>query len=244
VNTSMNIAIIGYGKMGKSIEKEALKLNHQIIARIDDQNFSPNDLTAADVAIEFSQPAVAVDNIKTCFEANLPVVVGTTGWYQHYDEVCKLARDKNQTLFTATNFSIGVNLLFHINLKFAQLMNQFPQYDIQMTETHHLEKLDHPSGTASTLAQDIIKSVDRKINYIGLLENEQKQLSTSDLSISCKREENVPGFHQITYSSDIDEISISHNAKNRNGFTQGAIMAAEWVKDKKGIFTMNDLLKF
>ena len=240
----MNIAIIGYGKMGKSIEMMALERGHNIIAKIDSNDFSSADLKNADVAIEFSQPDVAVENIKKCFVANIPVVVGTTGWYDKYGEIRKIAEETQQSLFTATNFSIGVNIVFHINKKLAEVMNQFSQYDVHMTETHHLEKKDHPSGTASTLADDITNAVDRKTSYVGRLDEPYNNQSSLALHIECKREKNVPGFHQVTYTSDIDEISIQHNAKNRKGFTMGAIIAAEWVHDKKGVFTMKDLLKF
>jgi 4-hydroxy-tetrahydrodipicolinate reductase len=240
----MNIAIIGYGKMGKSIEMIALERGHDIVAKIDSDDFSSLDLKNADVAIEFSQPDVAVENIKKCFEANIPVVVGTTGWYDQYNEIYKIAEETGQSLFTATNFSIGVNILFHINKKLAEVMDQFSQYDVYMTETHHLEKKDHPSGTASTLAEDITNAIDRKTSYVGRLNEPYNEQSSLALHIDCKREKNIPGYHQITYISDIDEISIQHNAKNRKGFTMGALIAAEWVHDKKGVFTMKDLLKF
>ena len=240
----MNIALIGYGKMGKSIEMMALKQGHQIVARIDSADFTSANLQNADVAIEFSQPNVAVENIKKCFEAQIPVVVGTTGWYDQYDEICKLAEETNQTLFTATNFSIGVNVVFNINQKLAEIMNQFTEYDVHMTEIHHLEKKDHPSGTASTLAEDIVNAIDRKIGYVGRTNKPYTQKTELDLHINCKREKNVPGYHQVTYTSDIDEISIQHNAKNREGFTKGSLIAAEWIIGKKGVFTMKDLLKF
>lgn len=240
----MNIALIGYGKMGKSIEAMALGLGHRIVAKIDSEDFTPSDISNADVAIEFSQPNVAVENIKKCFKADIPVVVGTTGWYDQYEEICKLAEDNGQSLFTATNFSIGVNIVFNINQKLAEIMNQFPEYDVHMTEIHHLEKKDHPSGTASTLAEGVIKAIDRKTGYLGRINETYHKNSSLDLHINCKREKNVPGYHEVSYTSDIDEISIHHNAKNREGFTKGAILAAQWIIGKKGVFTMNDLLKF
>ncbi|MCH1472639.1 MAG: 4-hydroxy-tetrahydrodipicolinate reductase [Bacteroidia bacterium] len=240
----MNIALIGYGKMGKSIEMMALNQGHQIVAKIDSDDFTSADLLNADVAIEFSQPNVAVENIKKCFEAQIPVVVGTTGWYDQYDKICKLAKETDQTLFTATNFSIGVNIVFNINQKLAEIMNQFPEYDVHMTEVHHLEKKDHPSGTASTLADDIVNAIDRKTGYVGRIDKPYTTKTALDLHINCQRGKNVPGYHQVTYTSEIDEISIQHNAKNREGFTKGAIIAAEWIIGKKGVFTMKDLLKF
>ncbi len=240
----MNIAIIGYGKMGKSIEIMALKRGHHIVAKIDAKDFSSSDLKNADVAIEFSQPDVAIDNIKKCFDANIPVVVGTTGWYEQYDKISKIAEENEQSLFTATNFSIGVNIVFKINQKLAEIMNQFPEYDGHMTEIHHLEKKDHPSGTAISLAKDIVNAIDRKTGYVGRIDEPYNNKSALDLHIDCKREKNVPGYHKVTYTSDIDEISIYHNAKNREGFTKGALIAAEWIIGKKGVFTMKDLLKF
>jgi 4-hydroxy-tetrahydrodipicolinate reductase len=240
----MNIALIGYGKMGKSIEMMALNQGHQIVAKIDSDDFTSADLLNADVAIEFSQPNVAVENIKKCFVAQIPVVVGTTGWYDQYDKISKLAEESNQTLFTATNFSIGVNIVFNINQKLAEIMNQFPEYDVHMTEIHHLEKKDHPSGTASTLADDIVNAIDRKTGYVGRIDKPYTTKTALDLNINCEREKNVPGYHQVTYTSEIDEISIQHNAKNREGFTKGALIAAEWIIGKKGVFTMKDLLKF
>lgn len=240
----MNIAIIGYGKMGQAIHRLAEDAGHVVTQTIDTPHFSLEELKGADVAIEFTQPDAAVGNIKKCFEASLPVVVGTTGWYDDYEAVCKLADKENGALFTATNFSIGVNILFYINQKLASIMNQFPEYDVAMNETHHIHKLDHPSGTAVTLANDLIANLDRKKKYVGLLEGQRQDLSAFDLQIISKRENEVPGYHSITYTSEIDEITIAHNALNRKGFALGAIKAAEWLKGKTGVFTMNDLLNF
>lgn len=243
-NINMNIAIIGYGKMGKTIEKLAQDRGHTISAKIDSPDFDKNELVGADVAIEFTQPDAAYSNILKCFEAKVPVVVGTTGWYEEYEELSSQAVQTGNALFTATNFSIGVNILFHMNKKLASIMNGFSEYDVRMDETHHLQKIDHPSGTASTLAGDIVNLLDRKKKYIGLLEEQEMESSSFDLQILCKREPQVPGFHKVTYESDIDEITLSHNAKNRIGFAQGAVIAAEWLKGKTGVFTMNDLLNF
>ena len=240
----MKIALIGYGKMGKTIEQLAVSKGHTITCVIDSSDFNPVQLKGSDVAIEFTQPDSAVSNIEKCFEANVPIVVGTTGWYDEFDRLSQLAKDTNQALFTATNFSIGVNILFHMNKKLGAVMNNFPEYKVKMDETHHLQKKDHPSGTAVTLAEGIIDSLDRKKKYIGLLDEQDAELSTFDLQIVSKRAPNVPGFHQVTYESEIDEIIISHNAKNRQGVAQGAVLAAEWVSEKKGVFGMNDLLNF
>tara|TARA_B110000259_G_scaffold38716_1_gene44189 strand:+ start:1256 stop:1978 length:723 start_codon:yes stop_codon:yes gene_type:complete len=239
----MKLAIIGYGKMGKTIENVAKERGHTIDAIID-ADFTAEEIAHCDVAIEFSRPDAAVANISKCIEAKVPVVVGTTGWYADYESLATKAMKENGGLFTATNFSVGVNILFHLNEKLAKIMNGFPQYQVQMDETHHLQKLDHPSGTAVTLAEGIINSLDRKKKYVGLLEGQDADITPFDLQIVSKREPEVPGFHQISYDSDIDTITISHNAKNRLGFAQGAVLAAEWMKDKKGVFGMQDLLNF
>lgn len=240
----MNIALIGYGKMGKTIENVAQKKGHEVVARIDTSNFTTADIAKADVAIEFTQPDAAYANILKCYEANVPVVVGTTGWYEHYDELYAKAQSEGKALFTATNFSIGVNILFHVNEQLARIMNGFEQYNVKMTETHHLQKKDHPSGTAVTLAEGILSGLDRKNKFIGHLEGQKATNSPFDLQIESKRREDVPGYHAIHYESDIDEISISHNAKNRLGFAQGSVLAAEWLIGKKGAFGMKDLLNF
>jgi 4-hydroxy-tetrahydrodipicolinate reductase len=240
----MKIALVGYGKMGKAIASLAKERGHDVVATIDDASFDLSELNQADVAIEFTQPDAAVHNIYKCFEANVPIVVGTTGWYDKYEEVSNFAKSNGKSLFTATNFSIGVNLFFSINKKLAAMMNQFPEYEVSMNETHHIHKLDHPSGTAVTLAEGILNNIDRKKSYVGLLENEPSQLKALELKITSKREDEVPGFHEVVYESEIDEIKISHNAKTRKGFALGSIIAAEWLQGKKGVFGMSDLLKF
>ena len=240
----MKVALVGYGKMGKAIEALAIERGHTIVAKIDSPNFQASDLNSADVAIEFTQPDAAVGNINKCFEANVPVVVGTTGWYNQYNEVSNYAIQNNKSIFTATNFSIGVNIFFHINKKLAEIMNNFSDYEVSMNEIHHIHKLDHPSGTAVTLAEGILNSIDRKNNYVGLLENENASLTPLDLKIMSKREKEVPGFHEIVYESEIDELKISHNAKSRKGFALGSIIAAEWLAVKTGVYGMSDLLKF
>lgn len=230
--------------MGKTIEQVAKDQGYEVVAIVDNSNFEATDIAHADVAIEFTQPDVAFPNIKKCFEANVPVVVGTTAWYEHYEEAAKIARAQNGCLFTATNFSVGVNILFHLNEKLAGIMNDFPEYAVQMDETHHLEKKDHPSGTAVTLAEGILNNLDRKNKYVGLLEGQKADTDAFYLQIVSKRAPNVPGFHQITYESPIDEITISHNAKNRLGFAKGAVLAAKWCVGKQGVYGMKDLLNF
>jgi 4-hydroxy-tetrahydrodipicolinate reductase len=215
----MNLAIIGYGKMGKTIEQVAIDRGHTVVARIDNPNFTPAEIAHADVAIEFTQPDSAKENILKCFEANVPVAVGTTAWYEDYDAVTEIAKAEGKALFTATNFSIGVNILFHLNKQLAAVMNNFDEYNV--------------------LAQ-----LDRKKKYIGLLEGQSADISAFDLHIESKREPNVPGDHAITYSSEIDDITIRHTAKSRMGFAKGAVIAAEWLIGKKGVFGMNDLLNF
>lgn len=241
---AMKIALIGYGKMGQTIEALALERGHEVCARIDEPNFSIDDLKDADIAIEFSIPEAAVSNIEKCFEADIPIVVGTTGWYDDYDRIKKLAESTSRGLFTATNFSIGVNILFHINRQLASIMNQFDDYEVEMNETHHIHKLDHPSGTAVTLAEGIIYEIDRKKSYVGQLEGESLPHETFDLLITSKRENEVPGFHEVVYRSEIDELKLSHNAFSRKGFALGAVIAAEWMKGKRGVYGMKNLLNF
>lgn len=230
--------------MGKAIEALAISKGHSIGPIINHATYKADELKGADVAIEFSQPDAAVSNILKCFEARIPVVVGTTGWNQDYDRIVDRAIDEKQALFTASNFSIGVNIVFHLNRQLARIMNQFPDYEVQMLETHHIHKKDHPSGTAVSIAQDIIAALDRKKGYVGQLEGQELKGDAFDLQIISKRENEVPGFHQINYKNSIDQISLSHNALNRSGFAQGALMAAEWLVGKTGVFGMNDLLKF
>lgn len=230
--------------MGKTIEKVALERGHEIVNKINSSDYTALEISNADVAIEFTQPDVAYDNIRKCYEANVPVVVGTTAWYEHYEELASIANNEGKCLFTATNFSVGVNILFHLNKKLGEVMNKFPEYEVRMDETHHLQKKDHPSGTAVTLAEGILNSVDRKKKYIGLLEGQEADITPFDLQIVSKRKPDVPGYHAVTYESEIDEITISHNAKNRLGFAKGAVLAAEWCIGKQGVFGMKDLLNF
>jgi 4-hydroxy-tetrahydrodipicolinate reductase len=236
----MKIALIGYGRMGKEIEAVAVSRRHEIVLKIDIDNpheFNPENLKKADVAIDFSVPSSAYDNIIKCLGASVPVVCGTTGWLDKYDEVEAICRQKNGTFFYASNFSIGVNLFFMLNRHLAQMMNKYNEYDVGMEEIHHIHKLDAPSGTAITLAEGIIREMDRKKNWV-LDEASGK----NSLTIKAKRENEVPGIHKIKYESEVDFIEITHSAKNRKGLASGAVLAAEFICNKKGIFSMNDLM--
>jgi 4-hydroxy-tetrahydrodipicolinate reductase len=236
----MKLALIGYGKMGKEVEKAALASNHFIGTIIDneeDWHKNRDQFLKCDVAIEFSIPSMVISNLYKCFEAGIPVVTGTTGWNDRLAEVSETCSDKNGTLFYSSNFSIGVNIFFEINRRLASIMNRYGEYDIKLTETHHVQKMDAPSGTAITLANDIIAGIERKKTWTNLGAGNDSQLEI--LSI---REGSVPGIHAIDWISDIDKISIRHEAFNRQGFARGAVMAAEFVIGKKGIFGMNDLL--
>lgn len=246
----MKIALIGYGKMGQTIEKLAHKKGHQITLRVDnksDLTSKADTLQSADVAIEFTQPDQAKGNIRFCLELGVPVVSGTTGWLKEFDSVCDYCKQKDGAFFYATNYSIGVNLFMAINEKLAQLMESQPQYDeMLIQESHHLEKIDSPSGTAITLAEQMIKNIARLNRWVNYRADENVDLGDDDgegeLPIFSTREGEVPGTHIVKYFSDVDEIEIIHKALNRNGFAQGALAAAEWIQGKKGIYGMKDLL--
>lgn len=233
----MKIALLGYGKMGKIIEQVAVDRGHEIVCRVN-SNADDVDLGTPDVAIDFSTPSAAASNIYRCFEANTPVVVGTTGWYDQFPAIEAEALKNDKALFYATNFSVGVNIFFELNKQLARVMNRFEEYDPSMVETHHCEKLDAPSGTAITLGEGIIDQLERKNTWLN-----DAAFKEDELTILSRREPDVPGTHEITYSSPIDEISIKHEAKNRMGFATGAVLAAEWLVGKTGVFTMRDLLK-
>ena len=238
----MKIALIGYGKMGKTIEQIALQRGHQIVSIIDINNtadFDSEEFRSADVAIEFTTPATALGNYMRCFEANVPVVSGTTGWLSHLDEVKAKCEQEGKTFFYASNFSVGVNIFFALNRYLAKIMNGFPAYDVRMTEVHHIHKLDAPSGTAITLAEGILDNVERKERWT--LETAEQP---TDLPIHAIREGEVPGIHEIIYESEADTISIKHDAKSRAGFALGAVIAAEFTAGKKGFLGMNDLFHF
>ena len=238
----MKIALIGYGKMGKTIEQIARQRGHQIVSIIDINNtadFDSEAFRSADVAIEFTTPATALGNYMRCFEANVPVVSGTTGWLPHLDEVKAKCEQEGKTFFYASNFSVGVNIFFALNRYLAKIMNGFPTYDVRMTEVHHIHKLDAPSGTAITLAEGILDNVERKERWT--LETAEQP---TDLPIHAIREGEVPGIHEIIYESDADTISIKHDAKSRAGFALGAVIAAEFTAGKKGFLGMHDLFHF
>ena len=230
----MNIGLLGYGKMGKTIEQIALKRKHDIILKVD-ENTESYVLDHIDVAIDFSTPNAAVDNIINCFKHNIPVISGTTGWLERYDDVVALCKEKNGTFLYASNFSLGVNIFFELNRTLARLMENLPDYSISMEEIHHTQKLDAPSGTAITLAEDILKN-----SKYGSWTLDASKLKA--LHINSKRIDSVPGTHEVTYSSSVDTIEIKHTAHNREGFALGAVIAAEWIAGKKGVFTMKDVL--
>lgn len=238
----MKIALIGYGKMGKTIEQIALTRGHRIVSVIDitnPQDFNSDAFRSADVAIEFTTPATAFGNYMKCFEANVPVVSGTTGWLEHIDEIKEKCNREGKTFFYASNFSIGVNIFFALNKYLAKIMDRFPSYDVRMEEVHHIHKLDAPSGTAITLAEGITEHMKRKNRW-----TLDKEETPADIAIRAVREGEVPGIHEIVYDSDVDYISIKHSAKSRQGFALGAVIAAEFTCGKKGFLGMEDMLKF
>ena len=239
----MKIALIGYGKMGKEIEKVARSRGHEIVCIIDVNNqddFESEAFKSADVAIEFTNPMVAYSNYIKAFKAGVKLVSGSTGWMEeHGEEIKKLCTEGGKTLFWSSNFSLGVTIFTALNKYLAKIMNQFPGYDVTMSETHHIHKLDAPSGTAITLAEGILENVDRKERWT--LETAEK---ATDIPIHAIREGEVPGIHEITYESDVDTISIKHDAKSRAGFALGAVVAAEFTAGKKGFLGMDDMLKF
>ncbi len=238
----MKIAIIGYGKMGKTIERIAKERGHEIVSIIDVNNqedFQSAAFRSADVAIEFTVPSIALENYNRAFAADVPVVSGTTGWTEHINRIKQEVETKGYTLFWSSNFSLGVNVFFALNKYLAKIMNQFPDYNVEMTEVHHTQKLDAPSGTAITLAEGIIENLDRKNSWVKEVENQ-----ATDIAIKSIREGAVPGIHTITYENAIDTITITHDAKSREGFALGAVIAAEFTAGRKGFLGMGDLLKF
>lgn len=230
----MKIALLGYGKMGKVIERIALERGHEIVLKKTEEN-SFDGLLDADVAIDFSVPSAAVQNISECLHHNIPIVSGTTGWLEHYDDMTSLCTSKNGAFIYGSNFSLGVNLFFELNAHLAKIMSRFNQYEVSMEEIHHTQKLDKPSGTAITLAQNIIK--EKKLSSWSI-ENPNE----NELFIDVKRIDSVPGTHSISYTSEVDTIEITHTAHNRDGFALGAVIASEWLINKKGIYTMKDVL--
>jgi 4-hydroxy-tetrahydrodipicolinate reductase len=235
----MEIILLGYGKMGKIIERVAQVRGHQITARIDINNTDDFDSAKGDVAIEFSHPDAAFDNVKKCVERKLPVVCGTTGWLKRKPEIEALCKKNGSAFFYASNYSLGVNIFFKLNEYLARIMNDFPEYEIGMDEIHHTEKKDAPSGTAITLAEGILSHVQRKRRWVN-----EKTGAAADLNIESFRIDQVPGTHVVKYESAIDDIEIKHIAHSREGFAKGAVTVAEWLKDKRGVFSMDDFLKF
>ncbi len=236
----MKIALIGYGKMGKAIEQIAQAHGHEIVLRISIENtkdFTIEAVQKADVAIEFTGPESAFENISKCFEARVPVVSGSTGWLKNLPEIQAAATERNIAFLYASNFSIGVNLFFELNNYIANLMKSYKAYNPAITEVHHLEKKDAPSGTAITLAEQIMKVYTQKQEWVNYATDKEEKLE-----IISEREENVPGTHIVSYRSEIDDLEIMHTAHSRKGFAAGAVMAAEFIKDKKGIFSMRDVL--
>ncbi len=236
----MKLALLGYGKMGQEIERTAIERRHSIALVIDLNNqdeLTSENLQKADVAIDFSTPASAVRNILACFEAGIPVVCGTTGWNSDIERITAACKAQNQSLFHASNFSIGVNIMFAVNEYLSGVMNNFNQYDVRMEEIHHTQKLDAPSGTAISLAEQILREMDRKNRWS--LENTG---DSGTLVIKAVREGDVKGIHEVIYESDQDFISLKHHAKSRKGFALGAVLAAEYIKSKKGVYNMRDLL--
>lgn len=237
----MRILILGYGKMGKTIEQIALNRNHSVPFKIDlnnKQELSSVSNKVVDVAIEFSNPESAFENVKFCIEQNIPVVCGTTGWLDKKKEIESLCQQKGGAFFYASNYSVGVNLFFHFNKMLAKIMNRYPQYEVSMEEIHHTEKKDAPSGTAITLAEGVLASYPSKSKWVN-----QDTSKAEELSIISKRIDKVPGTHTIFYTSEVDTIEIRHTAHSRQGFAEGAVIAAEWLVGKKGIFGMDDMLK-
>ncbi|PWJ40024.1 4-hydroxy-tetrahydrodipicolinate reductase [Sediminitomix flava] len=238
----MNVLIVGYGKMGQTIEKILIERGHNVVGIVDrntDTKIEDFDGDKVDIAIEFTQPSSAFNNISSCLKQGIKIVSGTTGWLDRRDEIEKLCADKNGAFFYASNFSLGVNLFFQLNKQLAELMKPFNDYGVSMEEIHHTEKLDEPSGTAITLAEGIIEKYDNINDWY--LEGEERK--NEAVGIKALREPHVPGTHTIRYTSELDEIEIKHTAHTRTSFALGAVVAAEWAKDRQGILSMDDMLK-
>ena len=248
----MKIALLGYGKMGRIIEKIAIDRKHQVVLKIDHDNqheLTAENLQMADVVIEFSTPASVISNIEHCFNARVPIVVGTTGWYNELQQVKQQCEQSGNSLIYATNFSVGVNIFFYVNRMLAKLMNNYPYYDVQVEEIHHTQKLDSPSGTGITIAEGIIANLDSKKEWVNVLttdeaETAEENIKSDQLLIESLRINNVPGTHTVIYDSEVDMIEFKHTAHNRNGFALGAVMAAEWIQNKKGFHSVEDMFDF
>ncbi|GFD83729.1 4-hydroxy-tetrahydrodipicolinate reductase [Tenacibaculum mesophilum] len=230
----MKIALLGYGRMGKEIEKIALQRGHKIVIKTSGKEVY--DITKADVAIDFSIPSSAYDNISNCINNNIPVISGTTGWLDKYNDIVDLCNDKKGAFIYASNFSLGVNVFFELNKQLAKMMSTLEQYNVSIEEIHHTKKLDAPSGTAITLAEGVIENTNQKAWELN------EKTSEENIPIKAIRTPDVPGTHTVTYNSEIDTIDIKHTAHNRQGFALGAVIAAEWLNNKTGVFTMRDVL--
>lgn len=231
----MNIALLGYGRMGQTIEQIAIKRGHNIVLKVDKDD-KDYDITKADVAIDFSIPTVAFNNISNCLNNNIPVISGTTGWLENYNNAVALCEEKKGAFIYASNYSLGVNIFFELNKTLAKMMSNLKQYNVSMEEIHHTQKLDAPSGTAISLANGIISNHDGFDNW------KLDEKGETTIPITAKRIEDVPGTHTVTYESEVDTVTIEHVAHNRQGFALGAVIAAEWLVEKTGVFTMNDVL--
>ncbi len=247
----MKIALLGYGKMGKIIEKIAIDRQHEIVLKIDQDNtheLTAENLQKADVAIEFSTPHTALANITHCLNAGVPVVVGTTGWHESLPAIKQRCEQEGLAFIYGTNFSVGVNIFFHLNKQLAKIMNGYGYYDVQVEEIHHTQKLDSPSGTAITIAEGIIDNLDAKKQWVNVLTAEGLEATDTakadEVLIESYRIDSVPGTHTVIYDSEIDSIEFKHTAHNRNGFALGAVMAAEWIQNKEGFYSVEDMFDF
>ena len=245
----MKIVLLGYGKMGQLIERYALKRDHDVVLIVDEDNRSSitaEELAEADVAIDFSTPHAALDNIHLCFDADLPIVVGTTGWYEQLDDIRTQCEEGGHSMLYGSNFSIGVNVFFHINKLLAKAMNPYKQYDVQVEEIHHIHKLDAPSGTAITIAEGIIENTADKESWVNRVEGTAEDIipKNNELLIESLRIEEVPGTHTVLYSSEVDQIEFKHTAHSRDGFALGAVIASEWLHGKKGFYQVTEIFDF
>ncbi|HEY8928476.1 MAG TPA: 4-hydroxy-tetrahydrodipicolinate reductase [Mucilaginibacter sp.] len=248
----MKIALLGYGKMGKIIEKIALDRKHEIVLKIDHDNqheLTAENLQLADVAIEFSTPHTVLANINHCLNAGVPVIVGTTGWYNNLPELKEQYEQSNTAMLYGSNFSVGVNIFFHVNKMLAKLMNDYPYYDVQVEEIHHTQKLDSPSGTAITIAQGIVDNLDAKKDWVNVLTTDTAEttadtVKSDEVLIESLRIDSVPGTHTVIYDSEVDSIEFKHTAHNRNGFALGAVLAAEWIQGKTGFYSVEQMFNF
>ncbi len=248
----MKIALLGYGKMGKIIEKIAIDRKHEIVLKIDRDNqheLTAENLQLADVAIEFSTPHTVLANINHCLNAGVPIIVGTTGWYNSLPELKEQYEQSNTAMLYGSNFSVGVNIFFHVNKMLARLMNNYPYYDVQVEEIHHTQKLDSPSGTAITIAQGIVDNLDAKKDWVNVLSSDNAEsnadaVKADEVLIESFRIDSVPGTHTVIYDSEVDSIEFKHTAHNRNGFALGAVLAAEWIQGKTGFYSVEQMFNF